>query len=135
VEITKQIALFLARSGFGNFDEAGTSGNIFIQTIPDQPDVALAIFSHGGPGNDPMDEYIRINFQIIIRTIPNDPRAGEVLAQQIVDALNGFNSDYLTAGGNWVFDTSALQSGPNNIGRDQKNRFEYSQNFMIEYKK
>jgi hypothetical protein len=133
--MTKQLAVFLARSGFGVFDETGTTGNIFIETIPEQPDVALAIFSTGGPGNDPLDEYIRLSFQIIIRTIPHDPRAGALLAQQIVDALNGFNSDYLADGGNYIYDTTAQQSGPNNIGRDQNNRFEYSQNFIIEYLK
>jgi hypothetical protein len=135
VEITKQIAKFLSRSGVGNFDENGTTGNVYIGTIPEKPDAAVAIFPTGGPGNDPLDEYTRVNFQVIIRTIPHDPRTGETLAQQVIDALNGFNSDYLTDGGNWVFDTTALQSGPNNIGRDPNNRFEYSQNFTIEYLK
>lgn len=135
MELSKQMALFLDAKGFGTFDESGLTGNIFINTIPAQPDEALAIFTTGGPGSDPRNEYGRANIQLLIRTIPNDPRAGETKATGIINALNGFNSDYLVAGGDYIVDVSAIQSAPSNIGRDPNNRFEYSQNFTIEYLK
>lgn len=135
MEITKELALFLARSGLGTFDETGTTGNIFIETIPNKPDEAIAIFSTGGTAADPKNEYVKGSYQILIRTIRDDPRAGSTTAQQIIDLLNGFNSDYLTAGGHWIFDCQSIQTIPSNIGRDENNRFEFSQNFYIEYKR
>jgi hypothetical protein len=132
--MTKQLAQFIARSGLGTFDETGTSGDIFIGTIPDQPDVAIAIFPTGGSAAD-LSEYNVGSYQLMIRTVPNDPRGGETTAQSIVDSLNGFNSDYFVDGGNWIVGVEAKQTIPNNIGQDEKSRFEYSQNFIIEYQK
>jgi Bacteriophage minor capsid protein len=133
MELSKQVAEHLDANGFGTFDETGVSGNIFINTIPDQPHEAVAIFTTGGPGSDPKNTYGRSNIQVLIRTIPNDPRGGETKATGIIRSLNGFNSDYLTPGGNYVVDVTAIQSGPSQIGQDQNGRFEYSQNFTIEY--
>jgi hypothetical protein len=135
MDLSTQMALFLDDRGFGVFDENGVEGNIFINTMPAQPDEALAIFTTGGPGSDPKNKYGRANIQVLIRTIPHDPRAGESAAVGIINALNGFNSDYLTAGGNYIIDSSAVQSYASNIGQDQNARFEYSQNFTIEYEK
>jgi hypothetical protein len=133
MELSKQVAMFLQAEGFGTFDESGVSGNIFINTIPDQPNESLAIFTTGGPGSDPRNNYGRSNIQVLIRTIPNDPRAGETKATGIIRSLNGFNSDYLTPDGNYIVDVTAIQSGPSQIGQDQNGRFEYSQNFLFEY--
>lgn len=133
MELSKQVAMFLDAEGFGTFDESGVSGNIFINVIPDQPNEALAIFTTGGPGMDPENQYGRSNIQILIRTVPQDPRGGETKATGIIRALNGFDSDYLTPGGNYIINVDAIQSGPSQIGRDPNNRFEYSQNFTFEY--
>lgn len=133
MQLSKQVAIFLDERGFGVFDETGTSGNIFINTLPDQPANALAVFTTGGAGSDPRNEYGRSNIQILIRTVPKDPRDGEVKATEIIRAFNGFNEGPLVPDGNYIIDVSAVQSGPNQIGRDQVERFEYSQNFTIEY--
>lgn len=133
MELSEQVAEFLDANGYGIFDKTGVSGNIFINVIPDQPNEAVAIFTTGGPGSDPRNEYGRSNIQILIRTIPQDPRDGETKATGIIRALNGFNSDYLTPGGNFIVNVTAIQSGPSQIGRDPNNRFEYSQNFTFEY--
>lgn len=135
MDLSKQLALFLDANGFGSFNESGIGGNIFINTMPAQPDAALAIYTTGGPGSDPQNKYGRANIQVLIRTVPNDPRAGEAAATNMINALNGFNSDYLTAGGNYIIDVSAVQSYASNIGQDQNARFEYSQNFTIEFLK
>jgi hypothetical protein len=135
MEISKQVARFLDEQGFGTFDETGVAGDIFIQTIPANPDRALAVFTSGGPGSDPGNEYGRTSVQILIRTVPGDPRGGEKTAMDIINAFNGLNSTYLTAGGNYVIDCQAVQSGAANIGQDSNGRYEYSQNFIIEYLK
>lgn len=135
MELSKQIALFLDANGLGSFDETGVAGNIFMNTLPAQPDECLAIFTTGGPQPDPRNEYRMVNIQIVIRTLAQDPRNGETNANTLVDLLNGYNGQVLTPGGNLIIDTSAIQSGPNNIGQDQNGRFEFSQNFTFEFKK
>jgi hypothetical protein len=135
MELSEQLARFLHDQGFGTFDPEGVAGNIFINTSPADPNESMAIYTTGGPGSDPANEYGRSNIQLLIRTIPHDPRGGETKATGIINTLNGFNSGYLIAGGNWIIDVSAIQSAPNSIGQDQNNRFEYSQNFTIEYLK
>lgn len=133
--LTKQIAIFLSNFGIGRFEEGGTGGNIFINSLPDQPNEAIGIFGTGGPMIDPRNEYAGRAIQVLIRTVPNDPRPGERLAQAVIDRLKGFNSGYLAAGGNWIVDIAAQQDGPNNIGQDENGRYEFSQNFLIEMKK
>lgn len=135
LEMTEQIAIFLNNYGVGTFDPNGMSGNIFIHHLPDAPDESIAIYTTGGPGADPFGEYGRMSFQIMIRSIPNDPRLAEIKAQRIIDLLSGFNSGWMATGGNFVINTTAIQSGPSGIGPDQKHRFEFSQNFIIEYVK
>jgi hypothetical protein len=135
MEMTEQIAEFLEQNGFGTFDKDGISGNIFINSLPDKPNEAMAVYSTGGPTSDPFGTYGRASIQLIIRSIPNDPRVTEVKTRQIIESLHGFNSNFLAFGGHRIYDISAQQSEPNNIGPDQKNRFEFSQNFIIEYVK
>lgn len=135
MEMSKQLALFLQTKGFGTFNESGVGGNIFINTLPDQPDAAVGIFTTGGPGSDRLNRYGKDALQILIRTVPYDPRVGETKARQIIESLNGYNSGFLVNGGDYIVDVEAVQSGPSGIGKDAKNRFEYSQNFIIEYVK
>jgi hypothetical protein len=135
MELSQQIAIFLHNRGIGVFDPSGASGNIFINTIPNHPDESIGIYTTGGPGTDPKNEYGVHRVQLLIRTIPNDPRRGEKSAREVIEAINGFNSDYLADGGHYIIDAIANESGPNNIGQDKKSRFEYSQNFIIEYTK
>lgn len=135
MELTKEVALFLHGQNLLKFDESGLTGNTFIQSLPDQPNESVAIFSTGGPEADRENVYGYSTIQILIRTIPHDPRLGEEKAQSIIDALNGFNSEQLVIGGHYIVDLYALQSAPNNIGKDENDRYEYSQNFMIEYLK
>lgn len=133
MDFTKQVAKFLQTKGLLIFDETGLTGNTFIQTSPDKPDESISIYSTGGPPGDRKKVYRRGTIQIVIRTKPNDPRIGESKAEAIISALNGFNSDYLETGGNFVIDTEAMQAAPNNIGQDETDRFEFSQNFLFEY--
>lgn len=130
--LTTQVAEFLHDHGVGRFVPNGTGGNIFINAMPSQPNEAIAIYATGGPAIDPSNEYVGRAIQILIRTVQNDPRPGEKMAQAVIDLLKGFNSDYLTAGGNYIVDIDVQQDGPNNIGMDDNKRYEFSQNFIIE---
>lgn len=134
MELSEQIGRFLDARGLGTFSLT-SGGNIFINRSPSSPDEALSVYLTGGPASDPRNEYGRTNFQVVIRTKPNDVMTGERIAREMVNALNGFSSQPLVDGGYYIIDTVALQNGPNGIGQDQSFRFEYSQNFTIEYVK
>lgn len=134
MNLTTQIARFLDANNMGVFDETGVTGNIFSQTSPASPNESISIYTNGGPPGDRTGQYKKVAVQILIRTIPGDPRNGEALADNIIDLLNGYSSKELIAGGNYIVDTEAVQSGPNNIGQDESGRYEYSQNFILEYK-
>lgn len=133
--LTRQIAIYLSNRGIGRFEEGGTGGNIFINAMPAQPNEAIAIFATGGPTIDPRNEYANRAIQVLIRTAANDPRPGETMAQSVIDALKGFNTGYLAAGGNYIVDIEASQDGPNNIGQDENGRYEFSQNFIVQLRK
>ena len=130
--LTKQIAVFLSNHGIGRFEEGGSGGNIFINSMPSAPNEAIAIFATGGPEIDRRNEYAGRAIQVLIRTVPNDPRPGETMSQAVIDLLKGFNGGYLAAGGNYIVDIAAQQDGPNNIGTDENGRYEFSQNFIVE---
>lgn len=130
--LTKQVATFLSNHGIGRFEEGGSGGNIFINSMPSSPNEAIAIYATGGPMIDPRNEYAGRAIQVLIRTAANDPRPGETRAQAVIDVLKGFNSGYLAAGGNYIVDISAQQDGPNNIGTDENGRYEFSQNFIVQ---
>lgn len=134
MNFSTQVARFLQANGFGIYKESGVGGNIFSQTSPAAPDESISIYTQGGPPRDRTGTYNIVAVQILIRTKPKDPRDGETLANRIVEALNGYSSKQLIAGGNYIIDTEAVQSYANNIGQDENGRFEYSQNFLIEYK-
>lgn len=134
MELTEQVARFIDARGLAEFDYDGVTGNVFLQTSPANPHESWAIYSTGGPPGDRTKIYNRATIQVVIRTIPGDPRKGEGQARELVEALNGFNSAFLTEGGNYIVDTEALQSAPNNIGQDESGRYEFSQNFIFEYK-
>lgn len=130
--LTRQVAVYLSNHGVGRFSEGGSDGNVFINSMPSSPNEAIAVYATGGPPVDPRNEYVNRAIQVLIRTVPNDPRKGEATAQAVIDLLKGFNGGYLAAGGNYIIDIAAQQDGPNNIGQDDNGRYEFSQNFLIE---
>lgn len=131
--ITRQVAEKLDGLGFGRFDPDGFDGNIFINIMPAEPDIAIMVKSQGGPERSKKGYSVIVAIQIMIRTVPEYPFDGEEAAIGIVDAFHGFDSGPLIPGGPEIFDITAQQTYANHIGQDQNGRHEYSQNFLIEY--
>lgn len=118
------------------FDEAGQNGNMFVDTMPSGPDLAVAITGTGGVpwvghGSHPVDEP---TVQIRVRSIRFDPRPGKQLAWAIYHRLVGMTRTTLDAGGDaetYVSRILAMQTGPASIGRDSNDRHEFVINFAI----
>ena len=130
--ILSEIAEYLQDMSLGLFDPVGISGNIFIFTIPDKPDTAIALYSRGGSAADTKLGYDPLSIEIIVRgknAIPTNE-----LAQNIYNTLHGFHNNSFIKDGVWVISCIGDQAGPNYIQKDENKRFEFSLNFTIEIK-
>lgn len=116
------------------FDPDGTTGNTFIATMPDAPDVAVMVSPYGGlpqPTRRPVDE---VTVQVMTRGAPFDPVGPFDMAQAIYGQLACLDHAVLDEGGAdevLVLATTPLQSGPVSIGRDENDRHEYTVNAQV----
>ncbi len=130
--LIKEIARFLHDNKVGILDEVGKAGDIFYSRLPNSPDNCISIFQNSGLEPDPFNEYKTPAIQIIVRSV--NPLEGIERGQRIINMLNGFNDSSFVSGGLYIVDSDAQQSAPQPIGQDKNGRYEYSFNFLIEYK-
>lgn len=107
-------------------------GNCFIEKLPQEPEVAVALYNRGGDPSDSKLGYVRPTIQVIVRG-GADPRPAFEWAQQVYDALHGLRNLTLP-GGTWLVSCLGLQSGPVSLGRNERDQYEYSLNFQTETK-
>jgi len=126
-----QLAYYLDDQSVLTFDESGTSGDTFINILPQSPDDAIGIFSQGGP--DPSPKFIedQRDIQFLVRGT-QDPRPAFNTADEIYDTLQG-KTKFTTSDSTEIIMIDSIQSGPVHIGRDDNGRHKYSLNFRIEY--
>ena len=126
-----QLAYYLDDQDVLTFDESGTSGDTFINILPQSPDDAIGIFSQGGP--DPSPKFIedQRDIQFLVRGT-QDPRPAFNTADEIYDTLQG-KTKFTTSDSTEIIMRDSIQSGPVHIGRDDNGRHKYSLNFRIEY--
>jgi hypothetical protein len=129
--LTEQIARLLAGLGLGTYDDAGSTGNIFLTQAPDQPDAAITVARYGGIESDSLLGYDQPTIQIRVRGNDADASASEALAQRVYDQLEGMNMRILP-GGTYLLLCIGTNGGPAYIGPDLRNRFEWTVNFRME---
>lgn len=130
--IIEQIASYLDELGIGVYDTIGVSGNIFLEHLPDNPDIAIALYSSGGSPADSKLNYDLVAVQIMVRG-GLDATQAQSLAQGIYDEIHGFEGALFVGGGDWIVSCLGIQSHPVLLGKDANGRFEYSLNFDIEF--
>lgn len=144
-----EIAIFLQGQGLGlNFNGSGTI-NCFSTLLPDLPDLAVAIIERGGlptvmwltgpafssttyvpPVNESkLDQPV---FQVFARSGMTGYTAGNTLVQGVFGALQGITERVLNSGGALFHLIASLQS-PMYLGRDLKERHQWSQNFAVQW--
>lgn len=135
-----EIALYLQAQSLGlNFNGGGTI-NMFSTLLPDQPDLAAAVIERGGlptvmwlTGPSPATNESKLDrpvFQIRVRSGMTGYNAGNTLAEGIFSKLQGLTEVVLNIGGALFHLISSLQS-PVYLGRDEKERHQWSQNYQV----
>lgn len=113
-------------------DDAG--GNAFLEHMPDDVDAAYMVTAFPGPtvgGRWPWGEP---SLQVIVRAAPYDHEGGRTRAQEIIDALDRLDGVIWDEGGPHelvVEGCTHRGQGPAPIGRDDRQRPEWSLNFDL----
>lgn len=129
--LTAEIAQYLDdTAGLVTFDTTGRTGNCFIETLPDKPNTAVAVYASGGAPGDLATKLDRPSIQLIVRA-GSDPRTAAALAQNIYNALHGLHDVTLITSGTRVMLCTGVQSGPVGLGTDSNGRQRYALNFDL----
>lgn len=123
--LTRQIAQYLAANGIGTLDT-----NIFYESLPSAPNAAVAVFSTGGFESSVVHGYDDPTIQIRVRD--TSPTGAYNRIGAIYSLLQGLNHTNLITGGIRVIQAQAIQSHPENIGKDEQGRIEYTMNYRLE---
>lgn len=127
--LSAALAEYLDTEGVATYDATGVSGNVFLDALPDSPEVAVAIRQVPGQRKElgQPEEYPAI--QVLVRGT-RDPSTAEELATAIYDALHGLMNTDLGGSAYWVVMCQAMQH-PGWIGADDNSRHIYSINFNL----
>jgi hypothetical protein len=132
VTILEEFAQLLDDLDLGTYHADGTAGGtVFLATLPEAPDDAIAVARYGAGEADSADPWDEINIQCRVRGSAADARAAERKAQDVYDALHGLGMRALP-GGTWLQLAVAGGGGPVYIGRDINGRHEYTVNLRCE---
>lgn len=124
----KLLAEYLEGKGLGTFDEDGNAGDIFIDTLPEEPDECISLFSSISPQADSKLGYDFPVIQVITRA--NHPLTAFSRGRDVYNALHGLTkADF---GGVHVVSCIARQSSPQSLGKDDNRRAEYSLSYEFD---
>jgi hypothetical protein len=124
--IALQIAEYLEDNSIGV-----VGSGIFAEFLPDAPDNAVVIFSTGGitESSSAVLGYDKPTVQVRVR---NTSQLAAYTAASVIYSLLQGARNFTLPDGTLVTTIQALQTHPVNIGRDAKQRCEYTQNYFLE---
>ena len=127
------LARHLQSKGLVTFETAGTGGDCFIDTMPSQPDEAVALSTYDD-GREPDSKlgYDEPRVQVRVRGT-KDPRVSRQRCNAVYAELHGLG-DVTLPDGTVLILSVALQNGPVSIGIDQLGRHEHVANFRMEHR-
>ncbi|CAL9607490.1 hypothetical protein SUDANB95_05519 [Actinosynnema sp. ALI-1.44] len=131
MNVLEQFLMLAEQRGLGVYAPTGTGGTLYLDELPDTPDLAVALARYGGTESDSRLPYDEIAMQWRVRGSHQDRRTAANLAQRIYDELHGMGSRALP-GGTWMVDLIGTQGGPVYIGKDPKHRPEWTVNMRAE---
>ena len=122
-----------------SYDDAGTTGNVFVEWLPEKPDFAVMV-GEGAGGRPELTKTANDlpDLQFLIRGEPTYPNwSYDAAPYEIYDKLNCL--DGVTIGDDaetqfFLIGCTASQAGPVPIGRDEANRPLWSLNFNLRVK-
>lgn len=110
-------------------DQAGST--IFIETMPETDNLAVALFITGGIEADTLLPYDHPDVQIVVRADSTDPRPAITKWSEIYSLLHGLRNLVLPDG-TVLISSIATQSAPVRMGTDEVGRQRYSMNLRCE---
>lgn len=129
--LAKAVAHYLTELEILDYRESAVGGNTFIDWMPDSPDLAVALMSQPGRPQRSKLPHDLPGLQAIVRAPAQKSEQAHNLATEILEAMNGLAHTTLDPDGEHetiVVGCTASQSAPVPIGRDDKDRPEYSVN-------
>ena len=113
-----------------NYSSDSINSNIFDNTLPSSPDLAIMVENTGGfPRDMKHIKYFRPTIRVLVRG-SKDPRQARNLSEKIIDSIGTLGNIQF---GKWrIVKSQAVQSHPINIGRDDNDRHRFSCNFELE---
>jgi hypothetical protein len=123
------IARHLEARGLLSYDETGTTGDTFIETMPSRPDAAVALTLYGGPESDSKLGWDEVSLQVRTRG-GTDPRPSRQKCTAIRDELHGLGPITLPDGTHLQL-AVAIQAAPAYMGQDDSGRHEHVCNFRL----
>ncbi|PBC80111.1 hypothetical protein BX265_4947 [Streptomyces sp. TLI_235] len=123
------IARYLHGLGLVVFDPEGLVGDLFVDTMPEAPDEAVAIATYPLGLPDPLNADDELGLQVRARGPAEDPRPSRRRCQDIYSALQGL-TDTALPDGTWLV-LAAAQQTPSPLGKDERGRPEHVVNFRL----
>lgn len=110
----------------------GVTATLYENFLPAEPDTAACLYLTPGLPPDPKHPYSQFGFQVRARA-PYQPDA-ESLSRQIFMLLHGKSeaTRNIQVSGFFVVQVLAQQD-PYSLGRDEQNRPQFVQNFLVDY--
>lgn len=129
-DLAEGIAEYLAAVGLLVYDPAGVTGDTFIDTMPPQPDEAVALTLYGSGEPDPVNDDDEISLQVRCRGT-SDPRPSRQRSAAIYSQLHGLSQTVLPDGTYLIL--SIAQQTTSSLGLDANGRHEHVVNYRITY--
>jgi hypothetical protein len=127
-DILDSMAQYLQGLGLVHYDPTGVTGDCFIDTMPPQPDSAVALGAYGLGEPDPVSADDELGLQVRARG-STDPRISRRRCQDIYSALHGL-ADVPMADGTLLILATAVQT-TTALGLDGNGRHEHVVNFHL----
>ncbi|WP_405018173.1 minor capsid protein [Kitasatospora sp. NBC_00070] len=128
-DLLDSLARHLQAAGLLTYDPAGTSGDTFVETLPQLPDRAVQLTLYGAGEPDPLNGWDERSLQVRVRGTA-DPRISRARAEAIFSALHGLAGVELP-GGLWLVLCVAQQT-PYPLGVDSAGRHEHVLNLRLD---
>lgn len=129
-DLVEGIAQYLQTAGLLTWDPAGLVGDTFVDTMPAQPDEAVALTLYGSREPDPVNDDDEVSLQVRCRGT-RDPRLSRHRSDAIYGQLHGL-ADTVLPDGTWLILAIAQQT-PSALGLDANGRHEHVVNYRITY--
>lgn len=132
-ELLDSIARHLAAQGLVVYDATGAGGDLFIESMPSAPGVAVVLTVYDD-GREPDSRlgYDEPRMQVRVRG-DADPRTSRRMCAAIRAELHGLGPITLPGGIELILSV-CLQSAPASMGVDSNGRHEHVCNFRLEHR-